>query len=65
MTQQTTSEVRPDVRRLAELIKDARFAMLTTVAPDGSLRSRPMATQEVEFDGDLWFFAYDDSDKAL
>ncbi len=30
--------------------------MLTTVEPDGSLRSRPMATQQVEFDGDLWFF---------
>ncbi len=31
--------------------------MLTTRAPDGTLVSRPMALQEVEFDGDLWFFA--------
>ena len=30
--------------------------MLTTVHEDGSLRSRPMATQQLEFDGDLWFF---------
>src|SRR5689334_858328 len=45
-----------DVKKLGELIKDIKFAMLTTVEPDGSLHSRPMATQEVEFDGDLWFF---------
>lgn len=44
------------VSKLAELIKDIEFAMLTTVEEDGSLRSRPMATQEAEFDGNLWFF---------
>jgi general stress protein 26 len=30
--------------------------MLTTATPDGTLRSRPMATQQTESDGDLWFF---------
>ena len=30
--------------------------MMTTAEEDGTLRSRPMATQQVEFDGDLWFF---------
>lgn len=30
--------------------------MLTTAEEDGSLRSRPMVTQQFEFDGDLWFF---------
>jgi general stress protein 26 len=44
------------------LIKDARICMLTTMTPDGRHVSRPMALQEVEFDGDLWFFAYADSD---
>jgi len=44
-------------RTVAELIKGQRFAFLTTTAPDGTLTSRPMALQEVEFDGDLWFFA--------
>lgn len=43
-------------KNVAELIKDIRFAMLTTVASDGQLRSRPMTMQEQEFDGDLWFF---------
>jgi general stress protein 26 len=46
-----------DTRKVAELLKDERFALFTTVAPDGTLISRPMALQEVEFDGDLWFFA--------
>ena len=46
-----------DTRKVAELIKGERFAFLTTIAPGGKLTSRPMTLQEVEFDGDLWFFA--------
>lgn len=45
-----------DVKKLAALIKDITIAMLTTVTSDGSLRSRPMYTQQQEFDGTLWFF---------
>ena len=45
------------MRKLRELIREIDFAMLTTVEPDGSLRSRPMSNNgDVEFDGDLWFF---------
>ena len=44
-------------RKVAELIKGERFAFLTTITMDGRLTSRPMTLQEVEFDGDLWFFA--------
>ena len=46
------------VRKLGEMIKGIEYAMLTTVEEDGTLRSRPMATQQVEFDGDLWFFTH-------
>jgi general stress protein 26 len=52
------------IQKLAELIKGINIAMLTTVDADGTLRSRPMATQEVEFNGELWFFTADDSAKA-
>jgi len=45
-----------NVRKLREMIKGIEFAMLTTIEDDGGLRSRPMATQKVEFDGDLYFF---------
>ena len=44
-------------QKVAGLLKDERFGLFTTTAPDGTLISRPMAMQEVEFDGDLWFFA--------
>ncbi|MGY5883817.1 pyridoxamine 5'-phosphate oxidase family protein [Modestobacter lacusdianchii] len=46
-----------ETRKVAELLKDERIAVFTTTAPDGTLMSRPMAMQEIEFDGDLWFFA--------
>ncbi len=47
---------------LKKLVKDARIGMLTTMTADGKHVSRPMAVQDVEFDGDLWFFTYADSD---
>jgi general stress protein 26 len=47
---------RESVERLREMIKGIRFAMMTTARADGTLHSRPMATQQIEFDGDLWFF---------
>lgn len=53
-----------ELERVWDKIKDVRVAMLTTVEPDGSLRSRPMYTQQAEFSGDLWFFTADDSGKV-
>jgi PPOX class probable F420-dependent enzyme len=50
--------------KLTELIEDIRIAMLTTTIPDGTLRSRPMATQRAESDGDLWFFTQASAAKA-
>lgn len=38
--------------------------MMTTVCKDGSLNSRPMITQEPQFDGGLWFFTRADSAKV-
>lgn len=51
-----------ELETLRELIKDIDTAMLTTVTEEG-LVSRPMKTQEVEFDGDLWFFTKKETDK--
>ncbi|HEY5613168.1 MAG TPA: pyridoxamine 5'-phosphate oxidase family protein [Lysobacter sp.] len=58
------SERSEHIAKLAELIKDVRVAMLTTTRPDGRLVSRPLGTQEVEFDGDLWFATGADSAKV-
>ncbi|MCM4081570.1 pyridoxamine 5'-phosphate oxidase family protein [Paractinoplanes hotanensis] len=48
--------------KVKEMVEDARIGMLTTMTTDGKHVSRPMALQDVEFDGDLWFFTYSDSD---
>lgn len=60
MTQQTTN----DVKALADKIKGIRVAMMTTEEPDHTLHSRPMATQDMEADGDLWFFTKADAPKV-
>lgn len=52
------------VKKLGEMIEDIDFAMLTTAEKDGTLRSRPMSTQQVEFNGDLWFFTQASSPKV-
>lgn len=49
---------------LKEKIKDIKIAMLTTVEPDGELHTRPMATHEIDEDGTLWFFTYDNTAKT-
>ena len=57
---------RDDVKKLGELIDDLKTAMLTTVEPDGSLRSRPMHTHlDGDFDGTLWFFTKEHSGKVF
>ena len=53
----TTDRSDDGTRKVADLLTSSRISMFTTRAPDGVLMSRPMAVQEVEFDGDLWFFA--------
>ncbi len=53
-----------EIQKLGELIKDVKIAMFTTLDHDGTLRSRPMATQKAEFDGTLWFFTRASSPKV-
>jgi general stress protein 26 len=52
------------MEKLRELIKGIKVAMFTTADEDGTLRSRPMVTQETDFDGDLWFFTIAPSAKV-
>ncbi|GAA2465854.1 pyridoxamine 5'-phosphate oxidase family protein [Winogradskya humida] len=60
MAEQKTEQEKRET--LKELVKAARIGMLTTMTVDGRHVSRPMGLQEVEFDGDLWFFTYSDAD---
>ena len=51
------------IKTVNELIKDIEVAMFTTISSDNKILSRPMQTQEVEFDGELWFLTMKDTDK--
>ena len=51
-------------KKIGELIKDVRICMMTTAGTDGSFDSRPMATQETEFDGTVWFLTRHESGKV-
>jgi general stress protein 26 len=55
------SDSSADVTKVAELIREFRFAMVTTVNTLGELVARPLTVQEAEFDGDLWFIVARDS----
>lgn len=65
-------DVETATRKLARMIRGVRVAMLTTVAADGSLHSRPMAVEvedeekerDREYNGRLWFFTKVDSGKV-
>jgi general stress protein 26 len=61
-----TEEERNAADRLAvaDVIEKAHSAVVTTIAADSSLVSRPMALQQRSFDDDLYFFTPDPSDKT-
>lgn len=44
------------LQKVADLVEEIKFAMLTTEEADGTLRSRPMATMQMDASGALWFF---------
>ena len=55
-----------DIQRLNALLHEIQIAMLTTIEPDGRLRSRPMAAVDTgePFNDDLWFFTSQASPKT-
>lgn len=53
-----------ELEQIGRLITGAKVGVLTTMTEDGRLVSRPLATVDTEFAGDLWFFVADDSNKV-
>lgn len=51
------------LEKVKEIIDDVKIGLVTTVGENG-LVSRPMAVQEVESDGDIWFITFKDSSKV-
>jgi general stress protein 26 len=64
VSEASTQQTRRSLKKLWKMVSGIEIAMMTTVDPDGSLRSRPMATQAIEADEFLWFFAAGDSGKV-
>ncbi|MFZ5480313.1 MAG: pyridoxamine 5'-phosphate oxidase family protein [Myxococcota bacterium] len=60
---QVETEAEP-IERLRKMVKGIRIAMLTTVGPDGRLHARPMATEEITPEAEVWMFTSADSAKA-
>jgi general stress protein 26 len=58
------NDQKENLQKLKDKIKDIDFTMMTTVDEDGSLRSRPMSTQEVTDNGEIWFFTGYESGKS-
>jgi general stress protein 26 len=52
------------IEKIWSLIKDIHVAMLTTTDPNGSLYSRPMATQQDHFTGELFYLTRAHSGKV-
>lgn len=53
------------MKKIGELIKGIRITMMSTIARDGSIDSRPMVTQETDaFDGTVWFLTRGESGKV-
>jgi general stress protein 26 len=49
---------------LSSQLKKIDFCMLSTNAGSGRISARPMSNNgDVEYDGDSWFFSYEDSSK--
>jgi len=60
-----TNDRDANVRKVAQMMRDLDFCMLTTRSDDGRLHARPMSNNgEVEFDGDVWFFSGADTRKV-
>ena len=59
------AETNENIDKVRSIIKGARIAMLTHVDDHGHLISKPMATQEVDFDGTVRFIAERASEQAL
>ena len=49
------------INTISAKIKDVRFGMFTTFDAEHVLTSRPLTTQQLDNEGNLWFFASDEA----
>jgi general stress protein 26 len=61
---ETQQQNNNDLAKVKELVEAIRIAMMTTVDENDHLVSRPMAVQQMDSDGTLWFFTKKRSPKV-
>ena len=59
-----TEEMNHELNKVQEIIDSIEVGMLTTMQDDGDHKSRPMQTQKLDADGNLWFFSNRSSHKT-
>ena len=58
------TDTRTDLSTLRDLVRAHDIAMLATLDGDGQFEARPMALQDFDDQGRLWFFTEFDAPKA-
>ncbi|MBD2702797.1 pyridoxamine 5'-phosphate oxidase family protein [Spirosoma sp. BT702] len=61
---ETNTKSNQQLEKVRDMMNDIRIAMMTTIDADGNLVSRPMAVQQVDDDGSIWFFTQRTSPKV-
>ncbi len=59
-----TEEINKELNKVQEIIDSIEVGMLTTMQDDGDHKSRPMQTQKLDADGNLWFLTNRSSHKT-
>jgi general stress protein 26 len=49
------------INTIAAKIKDVRFCMFTTTDDENVLSSRPLTSQQIDNEGNMWFFSTDEA----
>lgn len=63
MSQEKNHQEKEQLETLIDILNDVDVVMLTSISEEGKLVARPMQTQELEYDGDLWFITMKHTDK--
>jgi general stress protein 26 len=56
--------MKSELEKLRDLTKNIKMVMFSTLAEDGTIHSRPMGAQEIDQDGNAWFFTSTETGKV-
>ncbi|GAB3715006.1 pyridoxamine 5'-phosphate oxidase family protein [Spirosoma flavus] len=61
---ETNTKSNQQLEKVRDMINDIRIAMMTTIDAEENLVSRPMAVQQIDDEGSIWFFTQRTSPKV-